>query len=353
MPIRRIARANTQRGHSLPETVELGPLSFYWDSARDMAGWLQTMCHPDGEIAFVDDASQGATPTLAQLTDYASRLGLRSRLTRKAITIGTSEPPGSEPPRSIASRHQFEEPPQGLVWLRDSGYVRVSAGPAVVLVDVAARSRNRGHPLSFELSVGGQRLILNHGASAYGPDGEWLADRGWAAGSTVQIDEADSSRVPGRFWAAPRARPFDIRAEQTENGFRVSTSQDGSYRLPGRPVHQRTWELNAQRLVVIDTIVGEFGEAIARFHLHPGAQPDGEGEHGHLRLPDGQHVRWRVTDGEARIVAERWHPEPGLSVAGWCLKVRFSGNVCRTELEWATRNSRDSGRSTGTDNSGS
>ena len=105
--------------------------------------------------------------------------------------------------------------------------------------------------------------------------------------------------------------------------------------------------------MVTDTIVGEFGEAIARFHLHPDVQAEGEGEHGHLRLPNGRHVRWQVSGGEARIVAERWHPEFGLSVAGCCLEVRFSGNACRTELDWTTRNFRDSGRSTGTDNSGS
>ena len=62
-----------------PETVELGPLSFYWDSARDMGGWLQGMCHPDGVIGFFNDAAVGTAPTVAQLTDYAWRLGLRSR----------------------------------------------------------------------------------------------------------------------------------------------------------------------------------------------------------------------------------------------------------------------------------
>ncbi len=159
-------------------------------------------------------------------------------------------------------------------------YARLTAGPAVLLVDVGSRSRNRFPTLSFELSLGGQRVLLNHGASACGPDDERPADRNWTAGSTVRIDGVDSNSVRGRFWAAPRARPFDIRAEQTENGFRLSTSQDDSDRPSVRPIHQRTWELNPQRLVVIDAIMGQFGEAIARFYLHPDVQAEGEGEQG-------------------------------------------------------------------------
>ena len=285
--------------------------------------------------------SHATGPALGNHAALPEGHGLRSRLASKALTIGACEPWRGAPSRNAAIDRESGGPQQGLVWLRDSGYARLTAGPAVLLVDVGSRSRNRFPTLSFELSLGGQRVILNHGASDCGPDDERLDERGWAAGSTVRIDGVDSNSVRGRFWAAPRARPFDIRAEQTENGFRVSTLQDGSNRLSRWPVHRRTWELSPQRLVVIDTIVGEFREAVARFHLHSDVQAEGEGEQGRLRLPDRRYVRWRVSDGEARIVAERWHPEPGVSVAGRCLEVRFSGNACRTELEWAPKNPHD------------
>ena len=330
-----------------PETVELGPLSFYWDSARGMAGWLEAMCHPDGEIGFFNDAAMGIAPTLAQLSAYAGRLGLRSRLASKALTIGAVGSPEALPPGDLATDQQHERPPKSLIWLRESGYVRLSAGPAVALLDVAPVGPDYlpGHAhadtLSFELSLFGQRMIVNGGTSRYGAGLDRLAERGTAAHSTVQIDGADSSEVWGGFRVARRARPLDVYAEQSEGGFRVSASHDGCRRLPGRPIHRRSWELSPQRLVVTDTIDGKFGDAIARFHLHPDVQVEGRGADGHLRLPGGQKIRWQVRGGAARIVTKRWHPEFGVSIPSCCLEIPISGNTCRTELDWAAGNSQD------------
>ena len=149
---------------AFPETVELGPLSFYWDSARGMAGWLEVMCHPDGEIGFFNDAAMGIAPTLAQLTDYARRLGLRSAVR------GQDRRRAPDGARARTLQDQIGH----LTWLRDSGYVRLATGPAVALLDVAPVGPDYlpGHAhadtLSFELSLFGQRLIVNGGTSRYG-----------------------------------------------------------------------------------------------------------------------------------------------------------------------------------------
>lgn len=41
-----------------------------------MLRWLNAMSHPDGGIAFFNDAAFGIAPTLAELADYARRLGV-------------------------------------------------------------------------------------------------------------------------------------------------------------------------------------------------------------------------------------------------------------------------------------
>ena len=41
-----------------------------------MRRWLAAMCHPDGEIAFFNDAAMGIAPSPAELDAYAARLGL-------------------------------------------------------------------------------------------------------------------------------------------------------------------------------------------------------------------------------------------------------------------------------------
>jgi hypothetical protein len=148
---------------------------------------------------------------------------------------------------------------------------------------------------------------------------------------------------------------------------RVTAAHDGYRRLPGRPVHRRTWELTPERLLVVDRLEGRFGVAVARFHLHPaigiegpamaiegpvfasagpamtgeGIEPnDGGGPlrlppGGYLLLPSGQRVRWQVTGGRVRLVPDHWHPGFGLSVASRCLEVWFEDGVCRLDLTWA------------------
>ncbi|MCF7980241.1 MAG: heparinase II/III-family protein [Chromatiaceae bacterium] len=258
-----------------------------------------------------------------------------------------------------------------LIWLRDSGYIRLQAGPALALLDVAPIGPDYlpGHAhadtLSFELSIFGQRLIVNGGTSRYGTGPERLAERGTAAHSTVQIDGADSSEVWGGFRVARRARPFDVVVndlmpgsdhhrpgsvgpgatpvyQEPAQGFQeplvVSAAHDGYRRLPGRPVHRRQWLLAEDRLVVTDRIEGDCRSAVARFHLHPEVEASIEGTQGVLRLPDGDgpRVRWGVTGGQPRLVADRWHPEFGRSLPSQCLEVVIEGDQCALELSWQT-----------------
>src|SRR4029079_5367743 len=52
------------------------PAEWFTAIAR-MQQWLLTMTHPDGAIAFFNDAAIGMAPTTAELEAYGARLGLR------------------------------------------------------------------------------------------------------------------------------------------------------------------------------------------------------------------------------------------------------------------------------------
>ena len=54
-------------GRSLPSGIE--------EKIGRMFGWLSTMCHPDGEISFFNDAALGVTPSVAEIRAYGERLG--------------------------------------------------------------------------------------------------------------------------------------------------------------------------------------------------------------------------------------------------------------------------------------
>jgi uncharacterized heparinase superfamily protein len=334
------------------------------ESAAPMARWLRAMSHPDGGIGFFNDAALRIVPSVAELVAYGGRLGLRllddgaESIESAAVHPVTGREAPSGPAGSDA-----RDP--GVIWLRDSGYVRLEAGPAVALLDLAPIGPDYlpGHAhadtLSFELSLFGRRVIVNRGTSRYGDGPQRLAERGTAAHSTVQIDGADSSEVWGGFRVARRARPFDVAVRSTRDpaggvgtaggavgrlpegapgALRLCASgaHDGYRRLPGRPIHRRTWELSANRLVVADRIEGGYGEAIARFHLHPdvSADADGSGAFGRSSLPDGTTLDWSVEGGTAIVVADVWCPEFGLQRPASCLEVRLTQPACCLVLTW-------------------
>jgi len=283
------------------------------DAAQRMIRWLDAMCHPDGEIALFNDAAFGIAPAPNELRRYAHEL------------LGDSD---ATLPR--------------LVHLADSGYVRATARDAVLIADVAPIGPDYlpGHAhadtLSFELSLFGQRTIVNGGTSRYGTGPEREAERGTPAHSTVTVDGENSSEVWAGFRVARRAKPFDLKVEDRGDEVHVSCAHDGYRRLRGKPVHRRAWRLRDGELRVEDRIEGTYRTAHARYHLHPSveamAEPDGRS--GALKLPGGQQVRWQAS-APARIEPSSYAPEFGLKLGTRCLVLELRGaEPASLELSW-------------------
>jgi uncharacterized heparinase superfamily protein len=275
-------------------------------------GWLAAMTHPDGRIAFFNDAAFGIAPTLDQLQGYAAGVG---------CTTSAATPPGYPHVQHLA--------PTGYV-------VVVLAGDAKAILDVApvAPAHQPGHThadtLSFELSVHGHRLVVNGGTSTYAVGPERQRQRSTAAHSTVEIAGTNSSDVWKSFRVGRRARPFDVCAEEDGRSVTVAASHDGYTWLPGRPVHTRRWRCEPGKVTIIDEVSGGQAAAVARFHLHPDVAVEGQT----LRLPGGRQVEWKASTESARVVTDSWHPEFGVSVPSTCLEVTVPSSGSSLELAW-------------------
>jgi uncharacterized heparinase superfamily protein len=138
--------------------------------------------------------------------------------------------------------------------LAPSGYVRLQFADAVAIIDVASIGPDYlpGHAhadtLSFEFSLGTERVIVNGGTSVYGEGPQRQFERSTAAHSTVEIDGADSSEVWSGFRVARRALVQDVQIQERSDSVAVSAAHDGYGRLPGKPIHRRAWTLEAGRL---------------------------------------------------------------------------------------------------------
>lgn len=279
---------------------------------KPMRRWLAAMCHPDGEIAFFNDAAIGVAPPPADLEAYASRLG-----------FAAAEPPAA-----------------GL--LLESGYARLEAGPAVALVDTARVGPDYlpGHAhadtLSFELSVFGRRVLVNSGTSLYDVGAERHRQRGTAAHNTVLVAEENSSEIWSAFRVARRARPFGRSIEHDGDGTTLSCSHDGYARLRGRPVHCRRLTLRSGGLTIEDILHGGSHQAEARFHFHPTWIVVSDGSHGNAVSDSGQCIEWTADAGAAGLEASSYHPEFGIGMPSTCLVVKLQSGRSRVRFTWHT-----------------
>ena len=289
-------------------------LAEWWRRVDDMRLWLAAMCHPDGEIAFFNDAAMAIAPAPAEVDSYAERLGL-----------------GPSP-----------RPAAGLHHLAELGYIRLTHGPMTALLDVARVGPDYlpGHAhadtLSFELSIGAQRVLVNSGTSCYGTSTERLRQRGTAAHNTVVVDGEDLSEVWSGFRVARRAYPFDLNISE-DGPWTIACAHDGYRRLKGRPVHRRVWTSFEGELQVVDILSGSAREAVAHFHFHPDLRlvpSDGCGSGG-IRLPDGRLVHWDVTaGGPASIEPVTWHPRFGESRQNLRLAVSLVEGRSAVTFRW-------------------
>lgn len=285
------------------------------ETIDEMRNWHAAMCHPDGEIAFFNDAAFGIAPCLAELNGYAKRLGYALQ----------------------------QVPSDGVLRLAESGYIRLQNGRAVLLVDAApiGPSYLPGHAhadtLSFELSLYGHRLMVNSGTSCYGSGLERQRQRGTAAHNTLVVDGQDSSEVWGGFRVARRAQVRLLDIAETMDGTRVEASHDGYRRLSGRNLHRRSWLLSNESLVIEDEVTGQFDRAEIRFYLHPEVEIiplDLKEGAVLLRLPDGKMVEVNIQGGSVFVEQTTWHPYFGVSKPNSCLVAVLTNSHVRTEFLW-------------------
>lgn len=275
-----------------------------WRRAAESAlGWMDGMTHPDGEIAFFNDAAFEIAVTPAALHSYARTLDVPAR----------------------------ENPPQQL-----DGYVRLERGPAVLICDIAPIGPDYlpGHAhadtLTFELSLAGHRLIANGGTSVYGEDlARRQAERATRAHNTVEVDGRDSSEVWSAFRVARRARVSTHPLKTAAGALELRASHDGFTRFGG-PVHTRTWQLEPGQLVITDQLTGTWKNAAGRLRILPAWSVTPE------QLTGPLDVEISVSGADVRVEEATWSPEFGKIIPCKALRFDFRETTVVTTLKWGS-----------------
>lgn len=280
--------------------------------------WLAHMNHPDGEIGFFNDAALHAAPTYKDLYFYLQELGF--------------------PFQEEYSQQNFN-----LYHLRDSGYIAMylpNTGKMILDVAPIGPTYQPGHAhadtLSFELSLFGQRVIVNSGISEYGTSPLRTFQRSTKAHNTVCIDNSNSSEIWAGFRVAKRAYPLHCKIISEPEVFTVQCAHNGYARAPYHAIHQRQWIMTKTGLTIYDTITSKAPQHIeARFYFHPDV---------HMMKLDMRKYELVWQDHSLKIeflgtdlVQEEdthWYPALGTIVRNRCLVVCLQTNYLETKMVW-------------------
>lgn len=222
--------------------------------------------------------------------------------------------------------------------LPKAGYWRLTAGPAMALIDCGPvcpddlPAHAHADTLSFEFSVGPDRVVVNSGTFAY-QDPLWRnVFRGTPAHSTVTVDDGDSAEVYGVFRLGRRPRRF-----QAEGGGRSFTGSHDGWRRLGL-THRRGLRLSEDGLIGWDEIErqsnGPAHRITARFHLHPLVAATVINQDVRLRLPSGGEWLFTASGGVVEKQPSRYAPRFHTMIENSVLTVSAIMDGPAIRLDW-------------------
>ena len=200
-------------------------------------------------------------------------------------------------------------PGQPVASAPDTGFERIVADRTLLIVDAGRPVRNMPNAhagtLSFEMSVGKQRIVVNCGAYN-GMDDAWRrVQRATAAHSTLTVDDRNLSvlREDGTLGAGPES----VLCERLESddGTLLEMSHDGYARSCGLSHRRRIFvDASGNDIRGEDSLSGTGTRKFAiRFHLHPAVKASlvNSGASVLLRLSDGTGWCLRCKGGTASL----------------------------------------------------
>lgn len=280
-----------------------------------MLKFMEAMAHPDGGVSFFNDSANGIAPSKIKIESYAKILGFEIN------TIGSVKPQ--------------------IIDNSNGGYICAIVAENKLIFDTSAVGAKYipGHAhadtLSFELSIGTQRVFVNSGTSEYGLSQTRINQRKTLSHNTLEVDGKDSSQVWSGFRVANRAKIISKSAElKPDNHILLHGAHDGYKSLFGGCIHMRKLTFTQDSLAVSDTLRGNFKHGKSRFYFHPDLiitlQDD------LLEIEGPKFILHSDLTGKlASLVDSFWYPQFGLEIPNKFLELKLETSQLNLEFTWS------------------
>lgn len=200
-----------------------------------MLGWLRAIVFQNGGLPMFNDSVHGQYLSPKQLFEYAQKLGLKA----------------------------------DFCVLGESGYRKYFTNQFELFTDVGEIGPiyQPGHAhsdtFSFVLHHLGKPFIVDKGVSTYEKNSLRQDERGTASHNTVMVNGEEQSDVWSGFRVGRRASTRIIEDSRDQ----LVATHNG-YRHIGI-IHTRSWQIDDNKLVILDSLDGKVEKCEAYLHFHP------------------------------------------------------------------------------------
>jgi uncharacterized heparinase superfamily protein len=279
-----------------------------------MAEFLRGILHPDGEIPLFNDSVLGGARAPAELLTVAGS---------HDNTIIESDSPG----------RLFAETGYGAIRnIETQSAVVFDCGPM-------GPDYQPGHGhcdvLSYELSLCGQRVVVDSGVSTYEPGPERSFERSTAAHNTIRIGDEEQAEVWASFRVGRRPRVGKLQGGNHGPFHFLSGSHD-AYRRLG-VIHARTILFHPRDTwLVVDLLRGKGSHLVESFlHFHPCVRIEALNDH--LEIHSGLPLRrWRLEFADRSYLLTAYGAGEFDIRKSWYAE-RFGERQPSAALRWAWR----------------
>ena len=286
----------------LYQLVKSLPLSFPSQEIQEKfsngMNWLHYMSYSSGELAHFNDCANDIAPTLSELKELGQMVGMNWALN---------------------SDIKFN-------YFKDSGFVVLKNETVHLIADIGDIGPDYlpGHAhadsLSFELSIKGQRVIVNSGTGEYGLSQERLRQRSTSAHSTIELDGQSSSEVWSGFRVAQRARITEVEICEENQRLTLAAVHDGYARIKSKPLHKRNLTVNNSNLEIIDEVSGSGNTVQSRYYLHPDILVEIQ-DNGILLKTSSEELAKIRTEQIVQVLDTTYHDKFGVATKNKCLLI--------------------------------
>ena len=280
-----------------------------------MLAFMEAMAHPDEGVSFFNDSVDGVAPAKTKIESYAKKLELEIR------PLDFSKPQ--------------------IIDNANSGYICATTHGNKLIFDASSIGPDYipGHAhadtLSFELSIGTQRVFVNSGTSEYGLSTKRLNQRKTASHNTVEVDGKDSSQVWSSFRVANRAKIISKHIQlKNDHSIELLAAHNGYKSLFVGCIHTRKLTFSENCLIVSDSLQRTFKYAKSRFHFHPDLIVSLENN---LLKVKGENfiLHSDLTGNVASLTTSSWHPEFGVEIPNKILELQFEQPQLDIVFKWS------------------